>query len=51
MNPYVSHLETLPSSFVTGNLATQALSPSDLASSSQQEKEILLCPSAEEKQR
>lgn len=44
MNPYVSHLETLPSSFATCDLATQALSPSDLTSSSQQEKEIILCP-------
>lgn len=51
MNPYVSHQETLPNSFTTCDLATQALSPSDFTSSSQQEKEILLCPSADEKQR
>ena len=41
-----------PSSpFATCDSATQALSPSDLISSSQQEKEIFLCPSAEETQR
>lgn len=51
MNSYVSHLETLPSSFTTCDSATQALSPFDLTSSSQQEKEILLCPNTEEKQR
>lgn len=42
MKPYVSHLETLPSSFATCDLATQALSSSGLTSSSQEEKEILL---------
>lgn len=50
MNPYVSHLEFLPSSFATCDLATQALSPSDLTSCRQQEKETLLCPNTEEKQ-
>lgn len=51
LNPYISHLQYLPSSLATCDLATQALSPSDLTSSSQQEKETLLCPKAEEKQR
>lgn len=41
MNPYVSHLATLPSSFTTCKSATQALSPSDLIISRKQEKEIL----------
>lgn len=50
MNPYVSHLELLPSSFATCDSATQALSPSDLTSCRQQEKETLLCPNTEEKQ-
>lgn len=50
MSSYVSHLETLPSTFATCNSATQVLSPSDLTSSSHQEEEILLCPSTEDSQ-